>query len=212
MRLAPEQRESIRKAFLAGKLLTQAVHPQTGEVKWVPVGDVMRHHTPHKAIHKVVLQEGESLSTTEDHSIFFKQGEGICPTPASRVREGDQVACVKDSLLSFKAVTSVEVLEPVEHTYDLCVPGPENFVTSSGIVAHNSYSIGGVSLDLERSSKYQSLADSASQQFDKSTEAKARTIKFIKGLQQPRFGMGVRSAFGPHIGRGVLGPRSFVGV
>lgn len=72
------------------------------------------------------------------------------------------------------------------------------------------YSIGGVSLTLERSSKYESLKQNAESQFDKAAEAKARTVKFIRGLQQPRFGLGVRSAFGPNLGRGVLSPRNFI--
>jgi len=73
-----------------------------------------------------------------------------------------------------------------------------------------SYSIGGVSLDIEKSSKYQSLMDAANNQFDKATEAKPRTVKFIKGLQQPRHGLGTRSAFGPNLGRGILSPRNFI--
>lgn len=72
------------------------------------------------------------------------------------------------------------------------------------------YSIGGVSLSLERSSKYESLKQNAESQFDKAAEAKARTVKFIRGLKQPRFGIGIRSAFGPHVGRGVLSPRNFL--
>jgi hypothetical protein len=73
-----------------------------------------------------------------------------------------------------------------------------------------SYSIGGISLDLERSSKYESLKSNAEGQLDKAAEAKSRTVKFIRGLQQPKFGFGVRSSFGPAVGRGVLSPRSFV--
>lgn len=72
------------------------------------------------------------------------------------------------------------------------------------------YSIGGISLSLEKSSKYESLKQNAEGQQDKAAEAKARTVKFIRGLQQPKFGFGVRSAFGPNVGRGVLSPRSFV--
>ena len=72
------------------------------------------------------------------------------------------------------------------------------------------YSIGGISLSIEKSSKYESLKQNAEAQFDKATEAKARTVKFIRGLQQPKFGFGVRSSFGPNVGRGVLSPRSFV--
>ena len=72
------------------------------------------------------------------------------------------------------------------------------------------YSIGGVSLSIEKSSKYESLKSNAEQQFDKATEAKARTVKFIRGLQQPRYGIGIRSAFGPNVGRGILSPRNFL--
>jgi hypothetical protein len=72
------------------------------------------------------------------------------------------------------------------------------------------YSIGGISLSLERSSKYESLKQNAEGQFDKATEAKARTVKFIRGLQQPKYGIGIRSAFGPFVGSGVLSPRHFL--
>lgn len=72
------------------------------------------------------------------------------------------------------------------------------------------YSIGGVSLSIEKSSKYESLKSNAEGQFDKATEAKARTVKFIRGLQQPRYGIGIRSAFGPNVGRGILSPRNFL--
>jgi len=73
-----------------------------------------------------------------------------------------------------------------------------------------SYSIGGISLDINRTSSYMDLKRNAEEQWDKMTEAKARTTKFLRGLQQPRFGRGVRSAFGPYVGKGVLSPRNFV--
>lgn len=72
------------------------------------------------------------------------------------------------------------------------------------------YSIGGISLSIEKSSKYESLKQNAEQQVQQATEAKRATVKFIRGLQQPRFGIGIRSAFGPHVGRGVLSPRAFL--
>lgn len=72
------------------------------------------------------------------------------------------------------------------------------------------YSIGGISLNIDKSSKYMDLKRNAEEQWDKLTEAKSRTTKYFAGLQQPRFGRGVRSAFGPHVGRGVLSPRNFV--
>jgi hypothetical protein len=72
------------------------------------------------------------------------------------------------------------------------------------------YSIGGISLNIEKSSKYEGMKQNAEDQWDKLTEAKSRTYKIMRGLAQPRFGRGVRSAFGPYVGRGVLSPRSFV--
>jgi hypothetical protein len=73
-----------------------------------------------------------------------------------------------------------------------------------------SYSIGGVSLDIDKSSKYESLYQAMSDQFDKQLERAKNTVKIVKGLQQPRYGIGIRSAFGPYTGAGVLTPRKFV--
>jgi hypothetical protein len=72
------------------------------------------------------------------------------------------------------------------------------------------YSIGGISLSIDRSSKYESMKSNAEGQFEKATEAKSRTVKVIRGLKQPRYGIGIRSAFGPAVGRGVLSPRNFL--
>jgi hypothetical protein len=72
------------------------------------------------------------------------------------------------------------------------------------------YSIGGVSLTLEKSSKYESLKQGASDQFDKMLEKAKATVKVIKGLQQPKYGAGIRSSFGPYVGRGVLTPAKFL--
>ncbi len=73
------------------------------------------------------------------------------------------------------------------------------------------YSIGGVSLDLSKSEKYASAQQSANDLFDKQLEKAKATINIIGGLQQPKYGTGIRSAFGPFVGRGVLSPRKFMG-
>lgn len=90
-------------------------------------------------------------------------------------------------------------------------------VNASMALAYNwvaddfSYSIGGISLDLSsKVSGYMDLKRNAEEQWTKLTEAKQRTEKYFRGLSQPRFGRGVRSAFGPYVGRGVLSPRSFI--
>ncbi len=73
-----------------------------------------------------------------------------------------------------------------------------------------SYSIGGVSLDLQRSDKYQSLKQNADTALEKFSDTKVRTTKIARGLTQPRMGVGIKSSLGGAVGRGILSPRSFV--
>jgi hypothetical protein len=73
------------------------------------------------------------------------------------------------------------------------------------------YSIGGVSLNLDKASKYEAAYTASAEQFDKQLERAKATVNFILGLQQPKYGTGIRSAFGPYVGRGVLSPRKFMG-
>jgi hypothetical protein len=83
-------------------------------------------------------------------------------------------------------------------------------VSLNWVVDEFDYSIGGVSLSIEKSAKYESLKQNAESQFDKAAAAKERTVKFMRGIQQPKYGIGIRSAFGPQVGRGVLSPRNFL--
>tara|TARA_B100000745_G_scaffold170759_1_gene111908 strand:- start:10660 stop:11001 length:342 start_codon:yes stop_codon:yes gene_type:complete len=107
-------------------------------------------------------------------------------------------------------VDAVEQVADREWMYDLSVPGNESFLLSrSEIFAHNSYSIGGVSLDLEKSSKYQSMADTLHSRLEAMIENAHRTIKITKGLRQSKYGLGARSSFGPYVGRGYATPHNF---
>lgn len=74
------------------------------------------------------------------------------------------------------------------------------------------YSIGGVSLTIEKSSKYQAMADDIQGRWDNMIIAAKETVKIIRGLKQSRFGVGIRSSFGPSVGRGALTPRRFLGI
>jgi hypothetical protein len=206
-----ETRMAIREAFLSGQLRVRAVSPDSGAVGLHPVSAVLEHDTSHKGMIRVTLIDGRSVVTTVDHSLFHRAEGGLVPVEAGELQVGDGVATVVGEEVVWGLVGRLERLppEPGGKTYDLSVPGPQNFLLSNGMLAHNSYSIGGISLDIDKSSKYQSLKENAESQFDKLTEAKARTTKFIKGLSQPRFGRGVRSAFGPHVGKNILSPRRF---
>lgn len=85
-------------------------------------------------------------------------------------------------------------------------------VTANWILDEFNYSIGGVSLDLEKSSKYQSLANDAQSRFQEFVVQAKDTVKVIRGLKQSRYGIGIRSSFGPSVGRGAMTPRRFLGV
>jgi len=74
------------------------------------------------------------------------------------------------------------------------------------------YSIGGVSLSIQKSASYQALANDLQGRFAEDVVAAKETVKIIRGLKQARFGVGIRSSFGPSVGRGALTPRRFLGI
>jgi len=210
MPITREQKESIRNAFKSGTLRVQSVDPDTGEVKPRQVSQVHRHESSEKNLIEIKCSGGREGVFTLDHSVFVREGMGVVPVPAGTLKTGSEIVAVEEGALVMVPVESFKYLEPHQYTYDLSVPGTENFVLSNGILAHNSYSIGGISLSLDRSSNYQSLKQNAEGQFEKLIEIKARTTWIHRGLQQPRWGLGVRSSWGPALGSGVLSPRSFV--
>jgi hypothetical protein len=207
--LDPLTRDAIRDAFLSGNLRVASVDPETGVPQKCVVTDVLRHTTPKRMV-RLTLEGGQHGDFTEDHSVFAQNGQGITPVKAGTLAVGDPIVILTDGGVAQGAITTIEELGVSDLTYDLSVPGPENFALSNGILAHNTYSIGGISLDLERSSKYESLKQNSESQFDKASTAKQQTVKFIRGLQQPKYGIGIRSSFGPFVGRGVLSPRGFL--
>jgi hypothetical protein len=73
-----------------------------------------------------------------------------------------------------------------------------------------SYSISGVSLDLEKSSKYQAIADMYNNLYNQTTEAAKASIKIIKGLRQFRYGVGITSALGPLSRPGIQSRRNMI--
>lgn len=202
-----QTRRDIKDAFWQGSLTVESVDA-SGQPGWFPVKDVVQHHVPHKQALRITLEDGRAVVATEDHSLFTD----LTPTKASDLQVGSQVTTVENGSVNNGTVASVLAVPHSGEMYDLCVPGPENFVLSNGMLAHNTYSIGGVSLDIDKSSKYEGALSTATDQFDKQLEKAKATINIIKGVQQPRYGVGIRSAFGPYAGRGVLSPRKFVGL
>jgi hypothetical protein len=83
-------------------------------------------------------------------------------------------------------------------------------ITLNWIADEFTYSISGVSLDIEKSSKYQGLADMFTAEFDKSSDAAKQSIKIIKGLRQFKYGVGISSALGPLTRPGIQSRRSMI--
>jgi DNA mismatch endonuclease (patch repair protein) len=201
-------KDKIKQSFKMGMLRAVALPANAEKSELLPISDVLQHRTPFKDI-MYLHTEKNSIKVTEDHSVFLFDNRN--PVQAKCLLVGDKIVGVKeDGTVEPLEIISIEKLPPIEHTFDLSVPGAENFKMASGILAHNSYSISGVSLDVEKSSKYESMKNNFYQEADKSQELAKRSIKIIKGLRQPRYGVGISSALGPYSRPGVQSRRNFI--
>jgi len=209
--MKPEVRSAIKSAFQAGLLRVRSVTP-TGRVTKSKVTAILKHPSSEKDCVQVTLLDGRQVIVTTDHSLFSMRGLLPVAKPSNKFEDREPIAVVQGDLLGKELILGVREALSRPFMYDLSVPGPENFVLANGILAHNSYSIGGVSLDLEKSAKYSDMKQSLIDQFTAQLERAKATVKIIRGLQQPRYGSGIRSSFGPYVGRGVLAPAKFLGV
>jgi len=83
-------------------------------------------------------------------------------------------------------------------------------VALNWIADEYGYSISGVSLDLEKSSKYESMKNNFLTEFKEAAQQAKESIKVIKGLQQPKYGIGISSALGPFSAPGVQSRRNWI--
>jgi len=199
--------EKIRESFRKGKLFVKSLN-KDNSVEWKPIQNVMKHFSLGKRILEVITEERKSVTVTEDHSLF--SGDDFRPIRTSDVTVNDSIVVEKEGIPSNSVVVDVLEKKAREYMYDLSVPGNENFFLASGILAHNSYSISGVSLDIEKSSKYMSMKENYISEYDKVLEAAKRSIKIIKGLRQHRYGVGITSALGPLNRPGVQSRRNWI--
>ena len=210
MVLDSNTRKEIREAFEQGQLYVQAVPEGASTVSLARVADVLKHKSDTKANVCVTLTDGRTVVTTIDHSLFHVIAGLPVAVRADAIKVGDAIATLVNGNVVPATVASSKPEAPQPFMYDLSIPGPQNFGLSNGILAHNSYSIGGISLDLDKASKYESALSFSSDQFDKQCEHAKATVKFCLGLQQPRYGIGIRSSFGPYSGAGILSPAKFI--
>ena len=200
-------KEQIKKAFFNGSLKVLSMVNKEEEPKWVSFNNVVRHHTPHKKMISVETELG-SVTVTEDHSLF--DGKTKEPIQTLNLKKNDTIIGLPGRTFESIKVLDVKEVGAEKYTYDLSVPEAENFVLDSGILAHNTYSISGVSLDIEKSSKYMSIKDEFINEYDKLVEAAKRSIKIVKGLRQFRYGVGITSALGPLSRPGIQSRRNMV--
>ena len=197
----------IKSAFFKGELKVRSMKNKESTPSWNPLSDVLRHNTLHKKMLKVITDIGDS-TVTEDHSLFLWETKD--PIRTDELKEGMKIVGLPGYEFEAVEIIKIEEVERKAHSFDVSVPKAENAVLDSGILVHNSYSISGVSLDIEKSSKYQSMKDEYINEYDKLVEANKRSIKIIKGLQQARYGIGITSALGPLNRPGVQSRRNMI--
>ena len=185
---------ALIQAYSMGSLKVRSMIPNSTVPKWVPLKQVLKHHTPHKRMFRIDTAIG-SVKVSEDHSLFIWNTKE--PIRAAELEHGDMVVGLPGKEFEPVKVIGSTYVGTQEFTYDVSVPGTENAVLDSGILIHNSYSISGVSLEIDKSSKYQSLKDEFISEYDKVLEAAKRSIKTIMGLKQQKYGVGLQSALGP---------------
>jgi len=198
-------KSSLKDAYKNKNLFVQSMRDSI--IGWFPIEVVARHECPNKKIFRITTDIG-SVIVTEDHSLFHWVSKE--PVVVNDLRIGETLVSKQNGIASPIMITGMEEIEKRQYMYDLSVPMSENFFLASGILAHNSYSISGVSLDIEKSSKYQAMKDEYINEYDKLVEANKRSIKIIKGLQQARYGIGVSSALGPMSRPGVQSRRNLI--
>ena len=79
--------------------------------------------------------------------------------------------------------------------------------------AHDEWSgdISGVGLSIEKSAKYMSLKENFEASYDKQvTEHKDYGVRYVIGVRQPRYQVGVTSALGPYSRMGVQSRRNYI--
>jgi hypothetical protein len=204
---------NIWNSFWDDDLKVRSVNPLTGDVELSYVKDVMRHEIPDRKNVKIILSNGASVTCTVDHSLIAKR-EFYESVAAGDLKVGDFVSFFDGEKICEIQITKVEDAESQEHMYDLSVPGNENFILSNGIVAHNSYSIGGKSLSVDKASKYEAMKSNLLGEFQSTIAAvkpKGPGSMITLGLRQHQFGISARASLGPYSSKFTLSAKSYLG-
>jgi len=198
----------IKLSFEANKLCVKS-SSLDGKVTYESISDVLRHKVPYKRTFTCITEKGRKITTTEDHSLFALEDDFLREIQPRNLDIDDKIVVIENDKIVAEELRSIIESEPHEFMFDLSVPGNENFMLSNGILAHNSYSISAISLDIDKSAKYESLKNNAEGMFDKMVEQYKKSIHIMKGLNMPRYGIGLSVHLGPFNKSGVVSPRNY---
>jgi hypothetical protein len=127
----------LKKAFEENKIRIKSVS-KNGTVEYKQVTDVTRHYSFYKNIHEIILENNKKIIVTEDHSLFvFENGEIKIVKPKDYPKE---IIFIENDSITLVKIVFNEIIEKREFMFDLSVKDNENFVLTSGILAHNSFS------------------------------------------------------------------------
>lgn len=129
-------KKKIARAFKEGFLTTKSVS-KDGKIEYKRIVDVLRHYSEYKNIHKLKLENGKSVKTTCDHSVFILKDDKI---EAARVDTNPESIIFIDKNVTLQKVVKNEIIKNLEYTYDLSVEENQNFVLPNGILVKNSFS------------------------------------------------------------------------
>lgn len=201
-------KEKIKSSFRKGKLEIKSSSKE-GEVTYERISNVMRHHVPFKRAFEVITESGKKVSSTEDHSLFEIRADILKEVEPKNLNTGNKIVTIQDQTLIEEAIRVIREVSPYEFMFDLSIPDNENFMLANGILVHNSYSISAVSLDIDKSAKYESLKNNAEGMFNLMVLEYKKSIHITRGLQQPRYGIGLSVHLGPFNKSGIVSPRNY---
>ena len=126
------------------KIKALTIDPDTNEIKALPIKGFFKHPS-RKVLYKIKTESGKEITTTKDHSVFTYTDK-IIPKEVNELKKGDIIAVVnvknKINNSKLKGEKIIEIkkinLTNPEPVYDISIPGYRNFVSSTGILLHNS--------------------------------------------------------------------------
>lgn len=201
----PEGQAVQEFAVVTGGVLVKSLYTSTAEKLIRKLRFILRDNNPDRNYHFMPPASEETIQgfTTkfgyvwEDEELYEYIDFAISDLNNNPPREGWSIDTLPDRLnamiLSLAAATALRALAI-------------NW-------SHEEYSgdVSGVSLNLEKSSKYLAIKENFEAAYTRQlTEHKENGVRYITGISQPRYNMGVTSALGPYSRVGVQSRRNYI--